>query len=388
MTSLTRFFEAPEQSLFIFGPRGTGKSTWVKARYPDALLLDLLDPEAERLYSARPERLEQLISAHPKTRQVVVDEVQRVPELLPVVHGLIEEKRGLQFILTGSSARKIKRAGVDLLAGRALLRTLHPFMAAELGGAFRLDEALEIGLVPLVVSSDSPAETLRSYAALYVREEVKMEGLVRNIGSFTRFLEAASLTHASVLNVTGIARECAVNRNTVEGYLGVLEDLLIAFRLPVFTRRAKRKLVTHSKFFFFDAGVYRSLRPRGPLDRAEEVIGPALEGLVVQHLRAWNAYRGERNAIYYWRTQGGAEVDVILYGEDGLWAIEVKSAAQVHAVDLRALKAFRADYPDCNPLLLYRGRETLRIDDVLCMPCDEFLLRLTPSRPPPTQQPG
>ncbi|MFC1573015.1 AAA family ATPase [Candidatus Eisenbacteria bacterium] len=165
-------------------------------------------------------------------KRVVVDEVQRVPGILPVVHSLMEEKRGLEFVLTGSSARKIKRAGVDLLGGRALLRTMHPFMAAELGNAFRLDQAMEFGLLPLVVTANQPEQTLRSYAALSVREEVKMEGLVRNMGAFARFLEAASISHATVLNVSNIARECAVSRNTVEDYLTVIEDLLIAFRLP------------------------------------------------------------------------------------------------------------------------------------------------------------
>ncbi|MCK4305536.1 MAG: ATP-binding protein [Candidatus Eisenbacteria sp.] len=383
MTNITRFFDSPGQSFFLLGPRGTGKSTWLRTRYPDALLLDLLDPETERVYSARPERLRQLIDASSGTKRVIVDEIQRVPSLLPVVHSLIEEKRGLEFILTGSSARKIKRAGVDLLAGRALLRTMHTFMAAELGRAFRLDQALQLGLLPLVVTSHQPAETLRSYVALYVREEVKMEGLVRNIGSFSRFLEAASISHATVLNVSNIARECAVGRNTVEDYLTVIEDLLIAFRFPVFTHRAKRQLAAHPKFFFFDAGVYGSLRPRGPLDKQTEIMGPALEGLVVQHLRAWNAYRGERNGLYYWRTRSGVEVDIVLYGEDGLWAIEVKSARQVHSVDLRALKAFREDYPECKAILLYRGRETLRIDEVLCMPCEAFLVGLTPSGVPP-----
>ena len=207
----------------------------------------------------------------------MIDEIQKVPELLTVVHRLIEEKRGHTFILTGSSARKLKRAGTDLLGGRALLRSMHPFLASELGERFRLEEALQQGLLPLVYSSLNPVDTLRSYAALYLREEVQMEGLVRNIGNFSRFLEAISFSHASLLNLSNVARECMVERKVVEGYTGILEDILLGFRLPVFTRRAKRGLAAHPKFYLFDTGVFRSLRPRGPLDMPEE-IGRASAG--------------------------------------------------------------------------------------------------------------
>jgi len=349
-------------------------------RFGDAIRVDLLSPDVFRAYSARPERLKELVLGHPDERVFVIDEVQRVPELLRVVHALIEEKRGWQFVLTGSSARKIKRTGADLLAGRAVLRTLHPFMAAELGEAFKLEEALEQGTLPLVVDSGNPADVLRTYASLYVREEVQMEGLVRNIGDFSRFMEAISFSHAGVLNVSNVARECEVGRKAVDGYVGILEDLLLAFRVPVFTRRAKRALAAHGKFFFFDAGVFRSLRPSGPLDRPEEIHGAALEGLVAQHLRAWDAYRGERSKLYYWRTRSGAEVDFVLYGPDGFWAIEVKNTGRVDGRDLRALRSFREEYPECRALFLYRGQERLVRHDILCVPCDEFLRQLHPSR--------
>jgi len=380
MEFIIRFFQPPTGSFFLFGPRGTGKSTWARSCFPEALIVDLLDPSTYREYSARPERLRELIAGSPGKKRILIDEVQKVPDLLSVVHGLIEARAGHQFILTGSSARKIRRSGVDLLAGRALLRTLHPFTAAELGKAFRLKEALNQGLVPLVVGSQHPEDVIRSYADLYVQEEVKAEGLVRNVGSFSRFLEAMSLSHASILNTSNVARECQVERKTVENYISILEDLLLAYKVPVFTRRAKRKLVAHPKFYFFDVGVFQTLRPRGPLDRRDEISGAALEGLVVQHLRAWNAYRGEPNTICYWRTQGGVEVDLVVYGDDGLWAIEVKNSLRVHTIDLRSLRTFLADYPEGKALLLYRGSERLRIDDVLCLPCDAFLRALHPAR--------
>jgi predicted AAA+ superfamily ATPase len=380
MEIVPRFFKDPSGSFFLFGPRGTGKSTWTRQRFPEALVLDLLDPAVFRTYSARPERLVELIDGNPQKTQVVIDEIQRVPSLLTVVHKLIEERRGLQFTMTGSSARKIKRAGVDLLAGRALLRTLHPFMAAELGAQFKLEDALQYGLIPLVVMSQDPAGVLRSYAALYVQEEVKMEGLVKDIGGFSRFLEAVSFSHAAVLTISNLARECEVKRRTVEGYISILEDLLLAFTVPVFTRRAKRAVAAHPKFYLSDAGLFRALRPRGPLDSGPEAEGAALEGLVAEHIRAWNAYRGSRNQLFYWRTRSGVEVDLVLYGEDGLWAIEVKNSQRVHRADLRHLKSFVSDYPECRPLMLYRGADRLGIDGIPCVPCETFLKSLHPDR--------
>lgn len=375
----SRFFDPPEQSFFLFGPRGTGKSSWIEHTYPDVLVVDLLKPEVYREMSARPERLAQLVLANLDRNLVVVDEVQRVPELLSVVHGLIERQRGLQFVLTGSSARKLRRGGVDLLAGRALYRTMHPFMAAELPN-FGLEAALVDGLLPVVVAAPRPADVLKAYTTLYLDEEVRLEGWARNIGNFARFLEAVSFSHAAVLNVSNVARECQVERKTVAGYIEILEDLLLSFQVPVFTRRARRKTSTHPKFYFFDAGVYRSVRPRGPLDRAEEIDGCAFEGLVAQHLRAWIAYSGRNCELFYWRTRAGTEVDFVVYGEDGFWAIEVKNTATVRSRDLRGLKTFCNDYPECEPVFVYRGDQRLLIDGALCLPGDEFLRNMTPTR--------
>lgn len=383
MDTKGRFFRCPTGSFLLFGPRGTGKSTWLRTTWPDAVWLDLLDPAAQRLYQARPERLRELVAGHPESREIVVDEVQKVPALLDVVHQLSEADRNLRFILTGSSARKLRRGGSNLLAGRLVEATLHPFMAAELGDAFSLRRALETGLVPLIWSADDPPATLRAYASLYLREEVQAEALVRDVGAFARFLEAISFSHGGLLNLAEVARECQVGRKTVEGYVGILEDLLLSFRLPVFTRRARRHLVAHDKFYFFDAGVYRSLRPAGPLDRPEEIEGMALEGLVAQHLRAWIAYRAAGAQLYYWRTKSGSEVDFVVYGPDVFMAAEVKRARNVHGKDLRALRAFREDYPEAAVCLLYAGRERLEIDGIPCVPVEDFLLGLHPDRPAP-----
>lgn len=376
-----RFFQPPASSYFLFGPRGTGKTTWLAAHYPDALWIDLIDPENIRFYSAAPERLRQTLAASPAKRTVIIDEVQRVPQLLQVVHQLIERDKSLVFVLTGSSARKLKSTGIDLLAGRAVLRTMHPFMAAELGSSFSLDRALSIGLIPLVVDAADPQDTLRAYAALYVREEVQMEGLVRNFGGFSRFLEAVSLGHASILNISNVARECQVERKVVSGFLEILQDLLLAFTFPVFTRRARRALSTHPKLFLVDPGLFRALRPKGPLDSPQELEGAALEGLVAQHLRAWVAYGGRDDTLGFWRTRSGSEVDFVLYGESGLFALEVKNHGTVHPRDLTGLRAFCLDYPEAKPVLLYRGSRRYLEGDVLCLPCGDFLVSLRPDRP-------
>lgn len=378
MEQLDRLFSFPDSSFFLFGPRGTGKSTWLRLHRPEAIWVDLLDPELQRLYLARPERLKELVAGQPNIKQVVIDEVQKVPALLDVVHGLVESDKELHFVLTGSSARKLRRDSWNLLAGRLSLAHMHPFMAAELGQLFNLQKALEIGMVPLVWSAADPEQTKRAYASLYLHEEVQAEALVRNIGAFARFMEGISFSHGGQLSLSQIARECQVGRKTVEGYLNILYDLLLAFRVPIFTRRAKRHLVSHDKFYYFDTGVFRSLRPAGPLDRPEEIEGAALEGLIAQHLKAWIDYRINASNLYFWRTKSGSEIDFIVYGTDVFYAIEVKHTATVYGKDLRALKAFHLDYPESSVCLLYMGKNQLEIDGIPCIPCEKFLKRLNP----------
>ena len=377
MEFIDRFCHIPDRSCFLLGPRGTGKTTWLRSRLPDALFLDLLQPALHRSLSARPERLRELLAGSPGKDTVVIDEIQRIPELLTVIHAVLEEPSPPRFIMTGSSARKLRRGGVDLLGGRAVHRTMHPFMAAELPD-FDLDRALRVGLLPLVAGADEPADVLDAYASLYLEQEVGAEGLTRDMGAFNRFLEAASFSHGSQLNISAVARECEIERKVVAGHIGILEDLLLSFRLPVFRKRAKRATVAHEKLYLFDAGVFRSLRPQGPLDRPEETEGQALEGLVAQHLCAWAAYSRQSAELYFWRTRAGSEVDFVVYGESGLQAFEVKNARRVYSSDLRALRAFRDDYPEAETALLYRGPDRLRIDDIWCLPVQDVLRRIKP----------
>ncbi len=266
-----------------------------------------------------------------------------------------------------------------MLAGRAVQRFCHPFLASEMGRDFSLARALRWGMVPLVAGlPDGEAEdVLRTYLDLYVQEEVTSEGIVRNPGGFARFLEAASFAHGSVLSASAVARDCGVKRSTVDGYFAILEDMLLTARLPVFAKRAKRALGSHDKFYFFDCGVFRALRPKGPMDNPNELDGACLEGLVFQHLRTWRDYSGGRVRLHYWRTQGGLEVDFVVYGEDVFAAIEVKNAASLGPGDFRGLKAFREDYPEAKAILLYRGKESFVRDGIPAMPVGDFLPALS-----------
>jgi predicted AAA+ superfamily ATPase len=352
----------------------------MKALFPKALYLNLLLSAIRERFRAYPDELIKEVAALPKPAIVIIDEVQKAPDLLAVVHSLIEEKAGLQFILTGSSARKLKRGGADLLGGRALIKRLDPFMAAELGAQFKLEKALKVGMLPLVWEAEEPEELLSTYASVYIDEEVQAEALVRNIGQFSRFLHVMSFSHAQVVNVNNIARESSVKRHTVDNFMGILEDLLLSARLSVFTHRAQRELSQHPKFYFFDAGVFRALRKMGPGDSQQEIEGPALEGLVFQHVRAWIHYTKGRHDLFFWRTKTGLEVDFIIHGEQGFWAIEVKNSRTVSPEDVRGLLHFIEDYPEAKPLLLYRGPR-IEYKNVLCLPVESFLQQLQPNQP-------
>jgi len=385
LKSIIRFLQPSKKSYFLFGPRGTGKSTWVKKFYPTAAVLDLLEPNLDRLYKAAPERLYDFVDAHDKTTHTfIIDEVQKSPPVLSVVHSLIEKNKRYQFILTGSSSRKLKKTGVDLLAGRAQLKTLHSFMPSELGDQFQLQHAMKFGLLPLVLDSADPTGDLKSYIALYMKEEVQLEGLVRHIDQFARFLEAMSFSQASVVNYSNIARECHVSNPTVENYVTILEDLLLAFLLPVFTKKAKRHLITKPKFYYFDAGVYASIRPTGPLDEPAEMNGPILETIVAQTFRAWLAYSSQEGKLFFWRSKSGLEVDFVIYGEIGFYAIEVKNTTKIRPADLRSLQEFQLDYPTAQCVFLYRGKEKIKRGSVLCYPVEAFLKKLIPDQTWPT----
>ncbi len=367
----TRLLKPPkDRSFFLFGPRGTGKTTWLKSTFPDALYFDLLDSETYNDFLARPNRLDTLIP--PSWSDIVIlYEVQRVPALLHEVHRLIE-KRKLRFALTGSSARKLKKGDVNLLAGRALTLAMHPLTSNELGVDFNVKHLLTFGHLPSTFFGGEPERYLESYVTTYLREEVQQEGLTRNLGSFTRFLEIASFSQGQLLNISEVARECAVHRKVAEHYFSILEDLLIAERISVFSKKAKRETVAHQKFFFFDTGVYWTLRPRGPLDTAEDIDGAALETAVYQEIKALNQYFNYGYRIHFWRTRAGHEVDLVLYGERGLHAIEVKRSTRVTPDVLKGLSAFLEEYPSAKSYLVYGGTREYYEGPVRIIPISRF----------------
>ncbi|MCY4051529.1 MAG: AAA family ATPase [Gammaproteobacteria bacterium] len=364
------FVPPSHQSYFLFGPRGTGKSMFVRNHYPNGLYFDILDAKNFNEFTADPSRLSDRIPED-FNDWIIVDEIQKVPALLNEIHRLIEQ-RNLHFVLTGSSSRRLKNKNVNLLAGRCLTCHLYPLTASEQGNDFDLARALDYGQLPLACTSADPELFLQSYVQTYLQEEIQLEGLTRNLPAFTRFLEAASFSQGSLLNISAIARDCAVKRKVVENYFSILRDTLISYEIPVFRKRAKRDTTQSNKYYFFDAGVFRTLRPTGPYDSDSEAKGIALETLVLQEIIAVNSYKRWNYSIYYWRTRLGKEVDFVLYGKRGLKAIEVKLSNRIRSKDFNGLKQFKQEYPEANLIYLYSGSRRFNEHDVEVVPVDLF----------------
>ena len=342
---------------------------WLRSTFGDTNYIDLLDDEVYLRLSAQSKAITDYIT-NPKA-PIIIDEVQKLPKLLDEVHRLIESKK-YKFILTGSSSRKLKKSGVNLLAGRALVYNFHTLTSTEMGDQFNLFNALKFGMLPQAQSSETPTKFLASYVTTYIREEIQQERLVRNIPAFTRFLQAASFSQASPLNVSNVAKECQVERKVVEDYFQILQDLMLSFELPVFSKRAKRDLIKKSKFFFFDCGVFRTIRPKGPLDSDSEMNGLALETLVVQTIRTLNDLLSLEYELSYWHTKNKIEVDLVLYGPKGLTAFEIKSSSRLSDSDFYGLREFAKDYPMSKKYLLYSGKERKEIFGVSVIPLNDF----------------
>jgi len=361
-------------SCFVLGPRGTGKTYCLRHLFPNAVFIDLLEARTFNMLSADPQRLGNLINAS-KDGPIIIDEIQKLPFLLDEVHRLIET-RNQWFILTGSSARKLRRSGVNLLGGRAVTKHFHPLTAFELGDSFDFAKAVRYGLLPSIYDPGkhlSPADYLQSYVHTYLKEEVMQEGLTRNLSSFSRFLETASFSQGQLLNISEVARECQIKRKLAESYFGILEDLLIGVCLQPFQKRARRRIIQHPKFFFFDAGVFRAVRPRGPLDSPDEIDGAGLETLVFQHLQAIMSWRNSEGTINYWRTSTGLEVDFVVYAADAFAAIEVKRKRNIVSCDLNGMRAFASEYPEARRIILYGGDHQEMINGVQLIPIAKAL---------------
>jgi predicted AAA+ superfamily ATPase len=374
MALYARILQAPKGSFFLFGPRGTGKSTWLRTVFPDAHTFDLLDESLYQSLLADIGRFAGELRAVPQERVVVVDEVQRLPALLNEVHRHMEERR-LRFVLCGSSARKLKTAGTNLLAGRAARRHLHPLVPEELGGDFALDTVLRFGTLPVVSAAEDRDDALASYAQLYLKEEVQAEALVRNLPGFARFLPIAALAHGQVVNISGIARDAGAARTTVQGYVDILEDTLLAFRLPAFEARLRIRERRHPKLYWVDPGVVRAMKKmHGPV--APEERGALLEGWVASLLRAYRDYRGLFDEWWYWAPGQGSEleVDFLLKRARDLVAVEVKAARTVASAALRGLRAIGELDAVCRRLVVTRGDRRLKTEDgIEIVPLSEFV---------------
>jgi uncharacterized protein len=358
-----RLMSPPKGSFFLLGVRGVGKSTWAREKFFEAYWVDLLDESRYQTLLANPGLFGSELRDLPVQRVVVLDEVQRIPPLLNEVHRAIESSRR-RFVLLGSSARRLKTATTNLLAGRAVVRTMHPLVPAELGSDFDLERVLRFGSIPVVWQADDPRAALDAYVQLYVKEEIRAEALVRNLPGFLRFLPLAALFHGQVINVAGLARDAATARATVEGYLDILQDTLLATLLPAFELRLRVRERRHPKLYWVDAGLVRAAkRQLGPVGAEER--GPLLEGWILTVLRAHNEQDDLFEEIAYWAPVQARQTEVdflVRRGRDYL-ALEVKAQSRFSPSHLSGLRALGELRRVARRILIYLGDQRLRTED-------------------------
>ena len=374
--NISRLIDLPKllahKSGFLLGPRQTGKSWIIRHTLRDAQVYDLLDSATYADLSHHPARIEQEWLADPPHGGVVVlDEVQRLPLLLNEVHRLIEQ-HGIRFLLTGSSARKLRGGGVNLLGGRARVHHLHPFVSAELGKTFDLMRAVNRGLLPPLYFSAEPEEDLAAYAGVYLREEIAAEALTRNLPAFSRFLQVAALCNGQMINYTRVANDAQVPRSTVVEYFGILKDTLIGYEAPAWRQSVKRKAITTAKFYLFDSGVTRHLQGRGGIQAGTPEFGQALETLLFHELRTYCDYR-QAGEVAYWRSASGFEVDFVVADRV---AIEVKGTGRLADSDLRGLRALREENKLASYICVTLDPRPRVVDGMQVLPVPIFLERL------------
>ncbi len=359
-----------KKSVFLFGPRQTGKSTLIRHEFKDAIIIQLLNVNTQRLLIDSPMTLATMIPEN--TKIVVIDEIQKIPELLDVVHLLIEERK-INFLLTGSSARKIRRSGVNLLGGRARVRNLFPLSYKELNEKFDLLKALTIGTLPSIYFSDEPSLDLKSYVSEYLIQEIAHEGISRNIPAFSRFLEVAALNNGQILNYTSIGSDAGVKRGTVQNYYEILEDTLIGFRLPVWNKSKQRKSIESDKFYLFDNGIINSLAGNNEVNLKTTNAGFLFETFILNELRLWIEYNRKDLKLSYWKSKSNFEVDFLL---DSHTAIEVKCKEQINKADLKGLLAIGDEKPIKKQICVYNGLYSQEIEGIPIYPFAIFLNKL------------
>lgn len=358
-----RLFSPPKSSFFLFGPRGTGKTQWLSHQFESAhVRFDFLDEDLLLRFLSEPASFSRALDQVPPSKWVVLDEIQKAPQLLSYVHKAIEERK-LKFVLCGSSARQLKRKGVNLLGGRASERYFHPFLPQELKESFDLTKNLEVGSLPLVWNAEDPVERLKAYVQVYIRQEIQAEAAVRRLPSFIRFLPVVALFHGQTLSASSLARDSGVARTTIHGYLDVLMQTLMIFQLEAFTARLRVKEVKHPKLYWFDSGVVRALKKNFGLVHPEE-RGALFEGWVAQTLRATHDYLGLYDDWFYWSTHSGGggsvEVDFLLKRGKEWIAIEAKASQKYKPELLRGLEAIGELKGIKRRILVYQGDESFR----------------------------
>ena len=372
-----RILKPPVSSFFLLGPRGVGKRTWARNHFKDAHRIDLLNEQLYQEYLSVPSNFAAELAAREDNSWVIVDEIQRLPNLLNEIHRFIEEKN-LKFVILGSSARKLKQYGTNLLAGRAVRKTLFPLLPQELGGDYNLQKILEQGSLPIIWNFPDIKDALRVYVELYLKEEIKAEALVRNLPGFARFLPIAALFHGESISISSIARDSGTARTTVSGFLDILEDTLMIIRLPGFEGNLRVRERKHPKLYWFDPGIVRAIKKRfGPVVIEEK--GALLEGWILSLLRAYQDTFDLYDEIYYWSPVSSSSTEVDFLLERGLeyMAIEVKSAEVFHSHFLKGLRAVKGLKNLTRRLLIYAGERVLKTDDEIeIWPLDFFLNKL------------
>lgn len=355
-----------QKSYFLFGPRQTGKSSLIQHSFPTAKIYNLLDNALFLEFNSRPGRLKEEVTS--KDKLVIIDEIQRVPQLLNEVHLLIEE-RGIDFLLTGSSARKLRSGGVNLLGGRAREVYLHPFVTAELGKLFDLDRALNAGLIPSIYFSNEPKADLASYVGAYLKTEIASEALTRDVPAFSRFLGVAALCNAQIVNFTNVANDAQVKRTTVYEYFEILKDTLLLRELPAFRKGTKRKPVCSSKYYFFDIGVVRQLQGRVAVTPGTAEYGDAFETFIINEVFAFSDYVRSLG-LNFWRTTTSCEVDLII---DDHIAVEIKGKQQISSDDLKGLKAIAEERSFKRLVCVSLEKRPRKVGQIEILPYQEFL---------------
>jgi len=366
--------DSETESLFLFGPRQVGKSTFLAEKFPGAVKYDLLKNDEYGRMKMHPELLRQELEDKGPETLVIIDEIQKLPALLDEVHWLIVN-RDIRFILCGSSARKLKRVGTNLLGGRALRKSMFPFVSAEIPD-FDLDRAVNNGMVPRHYMIKDPSKRMEGYIGVYLQEEIEQEARLRRLDSFSKFLTVAAQSDGEMVNYSNIAQDCGVSSVTVKGYFEILTETLLGFMVPPFWKSRKRSSVGMSRFYYFDVGIANYLVNRSHLSPGSDDYGHAFEHLIIQEIRAYLSYSGSRDQLSYWRTSDrtGYEVDAVI--GDARVAIEIKSSREVKSSHTKGLKAFCEEFSDCRLIIVSLDARPRILNGIEILPATEFLKKL------------